>query len=98
MGSLLRVRVLLRVAFWGLLSAAAVAAARRSNDIAGASAVVRENVVDFLNRRVAVPTVSIINDVILNKRVSVTDKAALTDAKRSLTAMLRCVMGAGGCV
>ena len=78
-----------------------MAAARRSSDIAGASALVRENVVDFLNRRVAVPTVSIINDVILNKRVSVTDKAALTDAKRSLTAMLRwvlCVMCALCCV
>ena len=40
------------------------------------------------HRRLAVPTMSIVNDVILNKRVSLTDKEALKDAKRSLSAML----------
>jgi hypothetical protein len=33
-------------------------------------------------------TRSILNDVVLNKRVSITDHAALKDAKRSLSAML----------
>ena len=31
---------------------------------------------------------SILNDVVLNKRVSITDQAALKDAKRSLSVML----------
>jgi len=31
---------------------------------------------------------SILNDVVLNKRTSITDQAALKDAKRSLTVML----------
>ena len=32
--------------------------------------------------------ISILNDVILNKRTSLTDKEALKDAKRSLSVML----------
>jgi len=31
---------------------------------------------------------SILNDVVLNKRTTITDEAALNDAKRSLKAML----------
>jgi hypothetical protein len=33
-------------------------------------------------------THSILNDVVLNKRVSITDQTALKDAKRSLSAMI----------
>ena len=34
------------------------------------------------------PTISIMNDVILNRRVTILDKEALIDAKRSLSVML----------
>ena len=39
-------------------------------------------------RRITTPTKALVNDMILNRRMSLTDKEALKDAKRSLSAML----------
>jgi len=49
---------------------------------------VRSNSKGFLERRVVGPTVSILNDVVLNKKVAISDRDALKDSQRSLAAML----------
>ena len=85
---LLRLRVLLGAAFWSGVTVAAVEASKRSSDIAWAAEVARRNARDFIQRRLTTPTVSIMNDVILNRRVTILDKEALLDAKRSLSVML----------
>ena len=67
---------------------AAIEASKRSSDIAWAAGVAKQNARDFIQRRLTTPTVSIMNDVILNRRVTILDKEALIDSKRSLTVML----------
>jgi nuclear-control-of-ATPase protein 2 len=49
---------------------------------------IRSNSRGFLERRVVGPAVSILNDVVLNKKVAITDHAALKDSQRSLATML----------
>ena len=85
---LLRIRLLLRMGFWGGASKLGFEAARRSDDIRVTSKIFYENIMGFVERRVTLPTMNIVEDVIFNKRVSLTDKEALKDAKRSLRAML----------
>eukprot|EP01036_Dinobryon_divergens_P028176 gene28176-37077_t len=86
--SLLRARVLLRLAFWVSVMCAGFELNRRSDDISWGAEVVGHNVMDFIERRLTTPTVSILNDIVLNKRTSLTDREALKDAKRSLGTML----------
>lgn len=47
-----------------------------------------KNMRGFVHRRFVMPTMSIVNDVIFNKRTAITDKVALKDAKRSLNRMI----------
>ncbi len=84
----LRLRFMLRTVFWSSAFGLGVEAAKRSNDIGSSVDVVFKNVMDFVNRRITTPALSIVEDVIFNRRVSLTDKEALKDAKRSLQAML----------
>ena len=49
---------------------------------------VRSNTAGFMERRIITPSVSILNDVVLNKKVAITDREALLDSKRSLQTML----------
>jgi hypothetical protein len=86
--ALLRLKTLLKLTCWSGLTYAAVEAAKRSGDIAAAAELAKKNAADFIQRRLTTPTVSIVNDVILNKRISITDKDALIDARRSLSVML----------
>ena len=86
--SILRLRVFFRILFWGGLSAGAIEISKRSGDIAGATVAAKRNVRDFVQRRITTPTMSIMNDVVLNRRVTILDKEALIDARRSLSVML----------
>ena len=85
---ILRLRVFFRIFFWGGLSAGALELSKRSGDIAGATVAAKRNVRDFIQRRITTPTVSIMNDVVLNRRVTILDREALIDARRSLSVML----------
>ena len=84
----LRLRLMLRTIFWSSAFGLGVEAAKRSNDIGSSVDVIFKNVMDFVNRRITTPALSIVEDVIFNRRVTLTDKDALKDAKRSLQAML----------
>ena len=86
--SILRLRMFFRILFWGGLSAGAIEVSKRSGDIAGATVAAKRNVRDFVQRRITTPTMSIMNDVVLNRRVTILDKEALIDARRSLSVML----------
>ena len=86
--SILRLRMFFRILFWGGLSAGAIEISKRSGDIAGATVAAKRNVRDFIQRRITTPTMSIMNDVVLNRRVTILDKEALIDARRSLSVML----------
>eukprot|EP01038_Epipyxis_sp_PR26KG_P007397 gene7397-10082_t len=85
---LLHIRTLMRLGFWTGILAAGFEFKKWSSDIVWGAEVIRGNILDFIERRVTSPTISILNDVILNKRVSLSDKEALKDAKRSLSTMI----------
>ena len=55
--SLLRARVLLRLAFWVSVMCAGFELNRRSDDISWGAEVVGHNVMDFIERRLTTPTV-----------------------------------------
>lgn len=61
---------------------------QRPNEMVKVRDTIISNVKDFADRRVVIPFKSILNDMILNRRVSITDKAALYDAQQSLTNMI----------
>lgn len=83
-----KLRILFKYSLWILVLAGVAEATKRSDDIRKTSAVIYSNFKDFVMRRITTPTVSIVNDVIFNNRVSLTDKSALSDATRSLQTML----------
>lgn len=86
--AVLRWRVILSLAFWTSLAVAGFELNKRSEDISWGMDVLIKNVRDFVDRRITTPTLSIVNDVILNKKMKITDQAALLDAQRSLRAMI----------
>lgn len=85
---LLNVRNLLRVLIFGTSSLLGVHMAQNGKEISSSMGAVKGNMVNFFDRRIVLPISSIANDVILNKRVSLTDREALVDAKRSLNVMI----------
>ena len=48
----------------------------------------RENTGVFLDRRIVTPSLNILNDVVFNKKVAITDREALLDSQRSLGVMI----------
>ena len=85
---LLRIRYVFRTTFWGGVVFSGVQFAKHSREVIRWADVAKNNMYDFLDRRIMTPFTEIVNDVVLNKRTSLTDKEALKDAKRSLSAML----------
>lgn len=79
---------MLRLLFLGGSASTGINLARYGRNISATVGAVRRNIHNFLDRRLLTPTRSIINDVLLNKRVSLTDKEALKDSIRSLTVMI----------
>lgn len=86
--SYLTFRNTLRVLFLGGSASTGINLARYGRNIPTTIGAVQRNIHNFLDRRLLVPARSIINDVLLNKRVSLTDKDALKDSIRSLTVMI----------
>lgn len=86
--AILRVRVMVSLIFWTSLSLAGFELNKRSEDISWGVDFLWKTSQRFVKRRIAKPTWSIVNDVILNQRTKITDVRALSDAQRSLRAML----------
>lgn len=86
--AILRVRVVVSLVFWTSLCLAGFELNKRSEDISWGLDFLWKTSQRFVKRRIAKPTLSIVNDVILNQRTKITDVRALSDAQRSLRAML----------
>ena len=78
----------LRLLLLGCCASTGIHLARYGRNLSVTVRAATTNIRNFLDRRLLGPTYSIINDVLLNRRVSLTDKDALMDSKRSLTVMI----------
>jgi len=85
---LFRPRFLLRLGFWSGVSLGTLEITKKSNKLSWQLEVIAGHAQSFFLRRVVSPMKSIVNDVVFNRRTSITDREALQDAKRSLKAMI----------
>jgi hypothetical protein len=85
---IIRFRNLWRVLFVASSAFAGIQTTRYSSEIRAGFNTAQSNAYGFFDRRIFKPSALIVNDVFLNKRVSLTDQEALKDSKRSLKVML----------